>query len=35
MTKFYGIQVGASETQEFRTQPTPFWLVAIVDMMNG
>jgi hypothetical protein len=26
MTTFYGVQVGALETQEFRTQPVPFWL---------
>jgi hypothetical protein len=28
MTTFYGIQVGALETQEFRTEPVPFWLVS-------
>jgi hypothetical protein len=28
MTTFYGIQLGAPETQEFRQQPIPFWLVS-------
>jgi hypothetical protein len=27
MTTFYQVQVGARETQEFRTTPVPFWLV--------
>ncbi len=27
MTTFYHVQVGALETQEFRTQPVPFWLI--------
>ena len=27
MTTFYHVQVGALETQEFRTSPVPFWLV--------
>ena len=26
MTTFYHVQVGALETQEFRTTPVPFWL---------
>jgi hypothetical protein len=25
MTTFYHVQVGALETQEFRTAPAPFW----------
>jgi hypothetical protein len=28
MTTFYNIQIGALETQEFRTQPVPFWLIS-------
>src|SRR5580704_18641208 len=28
MTTFYHVQVGALETQEFRTSPVPFWLSA-------
>jgi hypothetical protein len=35
MTSFYGIQVGAFETQEFRTQPEPFWLVSFSDTVKG
>jgi hypothetical protein len=31
MTKFYHVQVGALETQEFRTSPVPFWLVCFSD----
>jgi hypothetical protein len=27
MTTFYRVQVGAIESQDFRTQPVPFWLV--------
>ena len=27
MTTFYHVQVGALETQEFRTMPVPFWLI--------
>ena len=27
MTTYYHVQVGAPETQEFRTQSVPFWLV--------
>ena len=29
MTTFYHVQVGALETQEFRTTPVPFWLVLL------
>jgi hypothetical protein len=28
MTTFHHIQIGTLETQEFRTTPVPFWLVA-------
>jgi hypothetical protein len=35
MATFYGIQVGALATQEFRTQPVPFWLVAFSDAVKG
>jgi hypothetical protein len=35
MTTFYGIQVGALETQEFRQQPMPFWLVSFSDTVKG
>jgi hypothetical protein len=31
MTTFYHIQIGALETQEFRTTPVPFWLVSFSD----
>src|ERR1700735_5470245 len=35
MTTFYHVQVGALETQEFRTQPVPFWLVCFSDAIKG
>jgi hypothetical protein len=35
MTTFYGVQVGALETQELRTTPVPFWLVCLSDTMTG
>jgi hypothetical protein len=35
MTSFYGIQVGALETQEFRSTPIPFWLVSFSDTVKG
>jgi hypothetical protein len=35
MTSFYGVQVGALESQEFRTQPEPFWLVSFSDTVKG
>jgi hypothetical protein len=35
MTTFYHIQIGALETQEFRTQPVPFWLVCFSDTIKG
>ena len=31
MITFYHIQIGALETQEFRTTPVPFWLVSFSD----
>src|ERR1700674_5807831 len=35
MTTFYHVQVGALETQEFRTQPVPFWLLCFSDAVKG
>jgi hypothetical protein len=35
MTSFYGLQVGALGTQEFRTQPVPFRLVCFSDTVKG
>ena len=35
MTTFYHVQVGALETQEFRTSPIPFWLVCFSDTTKG
>ena len=35
MTTFYHIQIGALETQEFRTTPVPFWLVSFSDTVQG
>jgi hypothetical protein len=35
ITSYYGIQVGALETQEFRTTPLPFWLVCFSDTVKG
>src|ERR1700693_3544243 len=35
MTTFYHVQVGALETQEFRTQPVPFWLICFSDTVKG
>src|SRR6476646_7147259 len=35
MTTFYNIQIGALGTQEFRTQPIPFWLVSFSDTTKG
>src|ERR1700732_826657 len=35
MTIFYHVQVGALETQEFRTTPVPFWLVCFSDTIKG
>jgi hypothetical protein len=35
MTRFYRVQVGALETEEYRTTPVPFWLVAFSDTVKG
>jgi hypothetical protein len=35
MTTFYHVQVGALESQEFRTTPTPFWLICFSDTVKG
>ena len=35
MTTFYHVQIGALETQEFRTTPVPFWLVSFSDTVKG
>jgi lipid-A-disaccharide synthase-like uncharacterized protein len=35
MTIFYHIQIGALETQKFRTMPVPFWLVSFSDTVKG
>jgi hypothetical protein len=35
MTTFYHVQVGALETQEFRTKPAPLWLVSFSDTIKG
>jgi hypothetical protein len=35
MTTFYQVQVGALETQEFRTNPVPFWLICFADTVKG
>ena len=35
MTVFYHIQIGALETQEFRTTPVPFWLVSFSEATQG
>jgi hypothetical protein len=35
MATFYHVQVGALETQEFRTTPAPFWLICFSDTIKG
>jgi len=35
MTIFYHLQIGTLETQEFRTQPVPFWFVRFSDTIKG
>ena len=35
MMSFYHVQVGALETQEFRTTPLPFWLICFSDTTKG
>jgi hypothetical protein len=34
MTTFYHVQVGVLETQEFKTQPVPFWFVCLSDTIK-
>jgi hypothetical protein len=34
MTTFYGVQVGALETQELHTTPVPFWLISFSDTIK-
>src|SRR3984893_10148612 len=29
VTTFYHVQIGALETQQFRTSPVPFWLICV------
>jgi hypothetical protein len=35
MSTFCHVQVGALETQEFRTMPVPFWLICFSDTIKG
>jgi hypothetical protein len=35
MTTFYGVQVGALQSQEFRQQPMPFCLVSFSETVKG
>src|ERR1700748_1487832 len=35
MTTFYPVQVGALETQEFRTRPVPYRLICFSDAVKG
>jgi hypothetical protein len=35
MTTFYGVQIGALETQELRTTLIPFWFVCFSDTVRG
>src|ERR1700692_2727971 len=35
MTTFYHVQIGALETQKFRTPPVPYWLVCFSDTIKG
>jgi hypothetical protein len=35
MTTFYHVQVGVLETLEFRTTPSPFWLISFSDTIKG
>jgi hypothetical protein len=35
VTTFYHAQIGALETQEFRTEPVPFWLICFSDTVKG
>ena len=35
MTSFYGIKIGALQTQEFWISPVPFWLICFSDTVKG
>jgi hypothetical protein len=35
MTRFYHVQVGTLETQEYRTTPVSFWLICFSDTVKG
>ena len=35
VTTFYHVQIGALETQQFRTSPAPFWLICFSDTIKG
>ena len=35
MTTFYHVEICAPETQEFGTQPVPFWLAGFSDRVIG
>ena len=35
VTSFYHVQIGALETQQFRTSPAPFWLICFSDTIKG
>jgi hypothetical protein len=35
MTTFYHVQIGALESQEFRTTLVPFWLIRFSDTIKG
>jgi hypothetical protein len=35
ITTFYHVQVGAVESQEFRTNPVPFWLICFSDTVKA
>jgi hypothetical protein len=35
MTTVYHVQIGALETQEFRTTPVQFWLICFSDTIKG
>jgi hypothetical protein len=35
MTTFYRVKIAGLETQEFTTQPVPFWLICFSDTIKG
>jgi hypothetical protein len=35
MTTLYHVEIGALETQEFRTTPVSFWLICFSDTIKG